>query len=487
MTQALRILPPPATDLEDLTANLPSDVGNAARLVDLHGDRLRYVKGWGWLVYDGKRWKQDDTGQVVELAKDAVRSFRQEAVDEPDRARAEALWKHAYNSERGERLEQMVKLARSIPGVAVTLERFDANPLLLNFANGTLDLESGTLRPHSPDDHMTHLCPYNYVRNARSDRWDSFIAWLACYDRQLMDWLQVAAGYSLTGLVGEKSFNLCYGPGGDNGKTTFLEALYSALGDYADVLEPESLMAGRTNTINNDIAKLVGKRYVISSEPETGKKLSMSLIKKITGGDTMSACFKYKEPFNFQPQLKLWLAVNERPDMNETGRAALGRVRVVPFKNEIKEQDKDKQLKDTLKQPEHAEAILAWAVMGWHLYSVPDNAGHPRGLPYVEQIESASKDYSGEQAPFKQFLDDCFLETDNEADTVETKVVLAAYDTWQRGEDEAPALTLHSLKKEAEKHGHTRGKSNGKTILRKLKLKPENPAPTIVAVQPVTF
>ena len=66
------------------TFNL-TEQGNAERLIHRHGRNLRYCFPWGkWLVWDGKRWIKDDTGEVLRLAKETVASIDREAASAPD-------------------------------------------------------------------------------------------------------------------------------------------------------------------------------------------------------------------------------------------------------------------------------------------------------------------------------------------------------------------------------------------------------------------
>ena len=45
-----------------------TDDGNAYRLVDEHGDSLRYVPGVGWYAWDGTRWLHDSSGEPMRRA-----------------------------------------------------------------------------------------------------------------------------------------------------------------------------------------------------------------------------------------------------------------------------------------------------------------------------------------------------------------------------------------------------------------------------------
>src|SRR5687767_6194222 len=77
-----------------------TDLGNARRLVARHGGDLRYVAALGWLVWDGRRWRVDDTGEAERRAKETVRSIYGEAAAAPDEDHRRQLAGHALRSER---------------------------------------------------------------------------------------------------------------------------------------------------------------------------------------------------------------------------------------------------------------------------------------------------------------------------------------------------------------------------------------------------
>ena len=128
---------------------LCTDTGNAERLADRHGANLRYCHPWGkWLLYDGTRWRVDDRGAVVRLAKDTARSIFEEAKEAHSDAAANQLGKWASSSLSESKLRAMISLCQSEPGIPVLPDELDASPDLLNVLNGTIDLRSGKLREH---------------------------------------------------------------------------------------------------------------------------------------------------------------------------------------------------------------------------------------------------------------------------------------------------------------------------------------------------
>lgn len=299
-----------------------TDTANAERLLERHGDKLRFVPEWGWLVWDGKRWRRDASGQVMELAKETIRNLRDEAVSVVDSRRREELERHANGSEARAKLYAMVDLARTDPRVVRSVEDFDTDPFLFNVQNGTLDLRTGEPKDHDPNDHITKLSPATWDPKAHSEVFEAFLESITCGDRDLATYLQEALGYSLTGDTREKGFFFCYGPNGNNGKSTLLEAFLYLMGDYGTTIDPQALMAGNSTDRRNVYAGLVGARFVLGNEPEDGQRLAMGEIKRLTGRDTIRGRYLYKDDFSFVPQLKLWLAANDRPDVRDASDAA---------------------------------------------------------------------------------------------------------------------------------------------------------------------
>src|SRR5918997_1907939 len=209
-----------------------TDLANSERFIAQHGDNVRYCYPWGrWIVYNGVRWERDETGQVHRLAKETVRSIYQEAAEAEDESRRRQLAKHASHSEAEARVKAMLELAKS--EVPVSPDELDADPWKLNCLNGTIDLHrTGELQKHRREDLITKMAPVEYDPEARSEVWERCLKTITAGDGALERFLQRSAGYSLTGDVSEEVLFFVHGPAAA-GKSTYIEALKSALGDYA--------------------------------------------------------------------------------------------------------------------------------------------------------------------------------------------------------------------------------------------------------------
>jgi putative DNA primase/helicase len=118
-----------------------SDTANAERLVRRHGIDLRHCEAWGqWLVWDGRRWRRDDTGEVTRRAMDTAKSIFEEVGTEEGEENQKRMFAHWQRSQNEGSIRAMVRLAAAVDPVPVRPDDLDANPWLFNCPNGTIDL-----------------------------------------------------------------------------------------------------------------------------------------------------------------------------------------------------------------------------------------------------------------------------------------------------------------------------------------------------------
>ena len=411
----------PRTGPSQLVQEHFTDLGNAKRFVRLYGRDLRYIPRWKkWLVWDGTRFRIDESGAVVRRAKETVLTLYGAASGIKDDATRNRVVSHATASEAAARIKAMIELAGTESGIAVEPSKLDADPWLLNCQNGTLNLQTGKLEPHDRSHLITKLAPVNYDPKARDDRWHGFLARVVP-DEELREFLKRRGGYTLTGDTREE--DLAFLQGTDNtGKTTMIEALARPMGDYAMGTPFTTLLKSRKGEIRNDIARLAGARLVIASEVPAGQQFDEQVLKQLTGRDTVSARFLYGEFFDFRPQFKIWIAANHRPRVRDDDPAVWRRMRLVPFMEKIPEKEVDKALKTHLTtSPKARAAILAWAVEGCL-------AWQRDGLPVPESVRKATEEYRTESDAFGQFLDECFMIGPDLWEA--TEVIVTAHEIW---------------------------------------------------------
>jgi putative DNA primase/helicase len=216
----------------------------------------------------------------------------------------------------------------------------------------------------------------------------------------LIQFIQAAAGWALTGDISEQTMFILYGSGA-NGKSTFLNTIMYVLGDYATATPTETFMKKSTDPSTNDIARLRGTRFVSTTEADQGHRLSESLIKKITGNDQMTVRFLYGEYFNFTPTFKIFMATNHKPIIKGTDHGIWRRIKLIPFTVRIEDEQQDKHLEQKLK--EEASGILNWLLEGAVRWK-------EEGLQAPTEVRSATDEYRGEMDVIGKFLEECCIQ-----------------------------------------------------------------------------
>jgi putative DNA primase/helicase len=444
-----------------------TDYGNAERLVEEHGADLRHVRGLGWLAWDGRRWQARAEHEVMRRAKQTARAIFAEAALVADDSQRQELVRHGLRTENEHRLRAMVELAASEAEIELGAAALDADPWLLNVANGTLDLRSGELREHRREDLLTKLSPAAYLPDARSQLWEAFLQRATADDRELEEFLRRSVGYSLTGLTSEEVLFFDHGPGG-TGKTTFAETVKTAFGDYALTADFETFLKRRGDAgTRNDVARLAGARLVFSLEVDEGRRFAEGLLKQVTGGDTIAARFLYHESFEFRPQFKLWLAANHRPKVNAGDEAMWRRILLIPFTSVIPEDERDRLLKAKLATPEEQAAVLAWAVRGCLEWQ-------ERGLDVPGRVASYTAEYRAENDALAAWIGDA-CELDPEASTP-CGQLQDSYRGWCTANGEAP-VSPREYGTGLEDRGLRRAKvDGGSRVWRGIRVKPHQEA-----------
>lgn len=446
-----------------------TDLGNAERLKDHAGADLRFVWVWdSWMIWDGRRWRRDGGGAIMRRARDTVRALAAAAQGLDDEKQRAGLVKHALATESAGKLQAMVKLGACLLGEEAGA--FDQRPWLLNCRNGTVDLRTGRLGPHRRADLLTKVVPVEFDPSASCPRWEAFLLQVMDGNAEMVAFLQRAVGYSLTGTTVEQVLFLLYGTGA-NGKSTFTETLRALLGDYATQAEFTTFLARTSDSVRNDIARLVGARFVSASEAEGGRPLAEAVVKQMTGGDIVTARFLFKEFFEFRPDFKVWLAANHKPSVRGTDHGIWRRIRLVPFAVTIPPEQRDKRLPDQLRA--ELPGILAWAVRGCV-------AWQQQGLGEPPEVMAATESYREEMDVLAGFLDEhCLVQG---GAFVATKELYAAYATWAEGAGEKK-LSKKWLAMRLTERGFTSGRGlRGVRGWRGLRLRREGEEPQAAGV-----
>jgi putative DNA primase/helicase len=343
----------------------------------------------------------------------------------------------------------MLKLVKDYNPTSI--KAFDAEPNLIACKNGIVDLETGKFYEHSKTHRCLLRCNVFYHPDASCERWKSFLKEI--FEREDkdeqkkdIDWIQVAVGYSATGLTDEEYFVVCDGVGG-KGKTKFLETLLYVFGDYAHKAHFDDFVTKekwQSNDILQANAHLKGKRFVIAAEPNKQVKFNTALLKELTGGDTITGRFLYKNRFTFKPMNKLWFAVNYLLTIDEKDNAIWGRLKRRPFEHIFPEGVRDEGLGSKLMS--EADVIFTnWIIPGAVDY-------FKNGFPKDPEIcRNAAQAYREQNDKFSVFIKETF-EKDTSA-RYQASTTWTLFEEWRKDKQECFDVNSKNFKQHMQKQG----------------------------------
>jgi len=418
----------PADDLK-LAKEPRNDLGNARRLITREGDDMIYVDGAGWYIWDDRRWsgqggepeamkRAHRVAEAIGLETKALETAYDRLCKDPPAdfiplewaKKIESHFKWQSASGNSAKVDAMLKTA--MPYLRRLAREMDDRAFYVNVGNGTLELpvdvvakEDGTrelvngdivLRPHRRGDLLTRLCNVTYDPEARCPLWEKFLGDVMP-DKETQVFLQAWFGYVLTGDVSEQQLVMAYGAGA-NGKSTMLDVIKYIMGDYAIVLPIETFLSDdrkRGSEATPDIARVPGSRLVLANEAPSGRSLSESTVKQVTGGEEMTARHLHESFFEFMPCFKLVLSFNQKPRVRGQDEGIWRRILMVPFDQFIPKEKRDKLLTTKLKA--EASGILNWMLDGYRIW-------RERGLVAPESVLHATDEYRSESDSVGEFM-----------------------------------------------------------------------------------
>jgi P4 family phage/plasmid primase-like protien len=325
--------------------NIASHAAHALRVRDVLGESLRYCPELGWLGNGGTHWKTDDkhatatagraaslgatvskeSALLFEMAAALARDARSMDADAMSRA-AVALLKHAKQCETRNFIDGALHLAAGDETtLRVTHDAFDQKPWVIGFQNGTW--ARGQWRDHRRDDYLLHLSPVAVDPKTDRSEWLQVLARITGGDDDFARTLQDIAGYVLSGASHLRFLPWAYGPKG-TGKSTFTELLQTVLGTMAATIDPKLLAKDAARERLG--AVLWNRRLAVCAEAGN-QRIDAELLKTLSGSDTLSVRFLFRESFDTKPRHVLMMVANDAPRMDAYDDALRDRVVALPF------------------------------------------------------------------------------------------------------------------------------------------------------------
>lgn len=420
----------------------------ARRLAGHVRGRLVYVRERAmWLAFDGRRWAERADHVAVQEAKRMHDELWVELAGLDIEERKAAI-RYVQKTGTKRTIDAVLGLAKTEPGINVSQADFDAHPWLLNVENGVVDLRSGELRPHDPELRLTQLAAVTYDPEARSELWERFIREVTCGDDEIANFLQQSFGIALTGDVSDEVLH-CHNGNGCNGKSTALEAIRAMLGDYAGVASPGLFIARNFDSHPTEVAALHNKRFVTAIEQEANRALRESLVKSLTGGDTIRTRRMREDFWEMRPTWHIHIAYNRAPRLTGTDDGIRRRLRVVPWAASFKDRP-DPSIKERLLGAGERPGILAWCLEGLRHRLVAGRLESPQA------VLTSTDDYIEDEDLVGRFIEDCCSTEDPRAEA-EIRETLAAFKRWMQADGTprhvADSYTANMLGRELARRG----------------------------------
>ncbi|MER5501332.1 phage/plasmid primase, P4 family [Streptomyces sp. NPDC002561] len=443
----------PATDAALETMDVSSrqlfdntDVGIAVRLRDFMrrtGGGVRYARGLGFLTWDGKIWTPGEA-----KVRESLHLMGAELIATGDDASRKLALKALTNRS----IDAVMKELPSVPGVPADAQDFDAHHELLSVANGTINLRSGQIHPHRPEDMITRRLDVSYRPDAPADRWERFLTEIFPGHPELPSFMRRLVGYGITGSTAEQCFVFMHGQGA-NGKSAFLDALLHVFRGVTKSTEFSTFEQRVTvGQASPELAALRGARLVTASETEKYSRLAEGLVKQLTGGDPVTTRHLYGSPFTYVPNFLLMVAGNYRPAILSQDLGVWRRVKLVPFEATFRGSKADTTLPQQLR--DEAEGILAWAVRGAQEW-------YASGLGEPSSVATATQDYRESEDRLEEFLKACTVR--EEGARVAPMAIRRTYKEWAEdaGLDRKEILSGWALAVELESRKFKKNKRRG--------------------------
>ncbi|MEV0529963.1 phage/plasmid primase, P4 family [Streptomyces sp. NPDC050439] len=421
-----RAAPATGASAAGLLPDTLTDRGNAKLFVKLYGAEFRHVPGLGWYRWQRTRWQPDEDDTVVWAAGDLAEAFA--TTDPRGVFTTSALHQYIRRAMSTTGINAMLAQAKSAPGMVLNAALLDADPYALCTTEGIVDLRTGLLRAPDPNKDFHSRSTTVGPERTPTPRWQRFLTDTfggGPGDQEMINFLQLLLGYSVTGDVGGQVMPFLFGSG-KNGKSVLLDVLMKLLGDYADAAPPGFLMAKPFEGHPTDLAELHGRRVIVCSEVKPGDKFDEARVKLLTGGDRIKARRMRQDFFSFAPTHKLWLLANHRPEVGTGGFAFWRRMRLLPFERVVSDDRKIDNLADIL-VTEEGPGILNWLIEGARRY-----LGGDKDLTGPERVRIATTAYAETEDHIGRFFDEaCQLGPDCRA---EQAGLYAEYKGWCRRE-----------------------------------------------------
>lgn len=202
--------------------------------------------------------------------------------------------------------QRMVQVRKHLCSEKLRIVEFNKQNIM-NFPNGTLELDTGTFREHRENDYCSFMQSYEYDPDATCPRWVKFIEECTDEDPKRMDALQTIMGYVMLADCRYQLMFLLMGKGG-NGKSVYLDIMKELFGaDNCTTVDPEQM--------NDNFQRILLRDSLVNYASEITGDMSQTVkwVKAIACGEQINGCYKGKDNINFTTRCKMIFSCNSSP------------------------------------------------------------------------------------------------------------------------------------------------------------------------------
>lgn len=341
--------------------------------------------------------------------------------------------------------EALVKASQPLFKNAKFEDQLDTNPYLFSFGNIVYDLEKLEFRDSKPEDYMTMKCGIDINELKENDNYEDVLKILESIfpEPERLKYFIQSMSDLLAGINPHERFDIWTGNGG-NGKGMIANLLEKVFGDYYCNISASVLTSKqKSQTADPELASIKGKRVIMASEPEQGSKINNSLIKRLSGNDTITTRQLYKDKIEFRVAGRVSLQANNVELQDQSDDSMLRRLCLIKFKSSFVDVEDikfdfqkpiDKTLKNTDVKNKLAIQLTRLLIASWsrmteeyksviHSYSTPKCITEDK-LEFLDDNNSA-----------KMFMKDKIEITNNNTDYIQLKELIEDYKIWCESEN----------------------------------------------------
>lgn len=430
-----------------------TDTGLRNRFLQKHLHDVKYsAERQRFLYFDGHKWSYDQTDMINRMLDPVINDIQKEPLEVPEGADEEKIsnTRNAWIRKCKNHATKSAALKEIASYVKVTDDAFDSQTGMINTPDGIVNLASGDVRPTTYKDMVTKMTNAGTGEYA-TPIFDKFMQQIFPGHPELISFVLRLMGYSMLGTISEQIIIMLFGQGGQsngaNGKSVLVELYRQIMNDYAVTIDPEVVTYQRSkmrdSNQDSQLANTKGSRVIVTSELERGAKLSEAIIKRLTGGETITARRLYERPIEFKPTGTLWMTTNYLPTVKGTDNGIWRRIITVPMTAHITK--KDPRLLDKLMT--ERDGILHKIIEGALEYQ-------KHGLQIPQIVNDYRQAYQEDMDTVGQFLEDMMIVTNEKKDRVTNEQLYGIYDQWNQSYQ--LSLSHQGLSKELVQRGFGR-------------------------------